>query len=493
MDRLYPLPKAGSLFRQNLKHENFEKLLLQLFLIGLVSVPVTIVALTFVFRLGHTTVFPPSDPHSGWSDSPDTRGSFNVIWICLSTIFTCVYISVHVGVAAVKSVNTDRTWQIITLPALRKVYWLLFNIFAPELMVLVALCELQSAIAGVAFMKRRKVEGWKIRHAFFADMGGFKLANGVEFRKGTDFYEWFDQERPELNFHEIETDIRDRSKANTVLKVLTCLQASWFLIETIMRFGEDLPVSELEVTTCTYIVCAIVTYGCWLRKPYGVDGRITLHTTTTRNILSSQVIVESPVDAREVNRISAYLSPVTAEGTASAELPLRTKPSTAFSWRSLSPTLAEVTDPEKARFQPPEDLPRPLFPNATTTPFNRAYRNPNRSWFIACHISSCVGAFIGIFHAVAFWNTRFVNTQGQWIWRACSLTQVAVPVALVFVTFIEYLYCGIFLWGFLLFLALVYCIARTALFALIWMSFKSLPTDVYRNVHWSWNFVPQWN
>lgn len=388
--------KAGSLFRQNLKDDNFEKLLLQLFLIGLVSVPVTSVALTFVFKLGHASSFPPDDPHTGWVDNPDTRGTFNVIWICLSTIFTCVYISVHVGIPFASNKN-DAAWRLIMQPALRKVYWLLFNIFAPELMVLVALCELQSAIAGVAFMQRRGESGWTIRHAFFADMGGFQLANGTPFCKGTDFYSWFDQERPRLNCSEIETDIRDRSKANTVLKVFTCAQASWFLIETVMRFAENLPVSELEVTTCTYIVCAIVTYGCWLRKPYGVNARITLHTTPHRVFLS-QPTVHSPVEQSPVDvlgllmgGVDPFQAPfppthVEASTSTNPRLPLHTKNSTTFSLGSRSPTLVEPTDPEKMQTQPADaaDLPQPLFANASSTPFNRAYKNPSKAWFSKC-------------------------------------------------------------------------------------------------------------
>jgi len=42
-------------------------------------------------------------------------------------------------------------------------------------MVLVALCEQESAKSGVEFMKHCGQAGWKMHHAFFADVGGFKL------------------------------------------------------------------------------------------------------------------------------------------------------------------------------------------------------------------------------------------------------------------------------------------------------------------------------
>lgn len=123
-----------------------------------------------------------------------------------------------------------------------------------------------------------------MRLSFFADMGGFKLqfsdGKQQDFGSGLDFYEWFAkrEERPsQLDFKEIELDIKDRSKSNGVLKVFTCMQATWLLVETVVRFAQHQPVSELEVTTCAYIVCALVVYSCWLHKPYGVGRRITIH------------------------------------------------------------------------------------------------------------------------------------------------------------------------------------------------------------------------
>lgn len=48
----------------------------------------------------------------------------------------------------------------------------MFNILAPELIVLVAVKEYLSAKKGE---KKIEDEGWTLAHAFFADMGGFKI------------------------------------------------------------------------------------------------------------------------------------------------------------------------------------------------------------------------------------------------------------------------------------------------------------------------------
>lgn len=284
-----PPPRAGTLLRRRLG-DDLEIFFVYLFISGAVSIPIAVIGLFTVFKFGHATSFPPGDPHTGWVETPETRGTLNIISVCASTIFACVYVSVHVDIPN-ETKTGGKVWQYIAQPVLRKLYWLLFNIFAPELMVLVALCERWSAGSGVAFMRSRGAANWTMRLAFFADMGGFKLPaerghkDGRVFNSGLEFYEWFVllKDRPQdLNFKEIELDIRDRSKRNGVLKVFTCLQATWLLIETVVRFAQHQPVSELEVTTCSYIVCALVTYGCWLSKPYGVERRITLRLDGAR-------------------------------------------------------------------------------------------------------------------------------------------------------------------------------------------------------------------
>lgn len=218
-------PRAGRLFRRY-SGSNLELPLIYLFLIGLVSLPFTVLGLLFIFRHGHATAFHPEDPHVGWVENPGRRGTLNIIWTCFSTIFTCVYVSVHIDIPDPQ--KSDRfqeslsrahtipkaavryffaVWRLLSRPVTRKVIWVLFNIYAPELMVMCSLLERKSAKSGVAFMHSRGQAGWKMRHAFFADMGGFKLPDGTLLHTGLEFYEWYDRERPTLNYEEIEHDI----------------------------------------------------------------------------------------------------------------------------------------------------------------------------------------------------------------------------------------------------------------------------------------------
>lgn len=229
--------------------------------------------------------------------------------------------------------------------------------------MLVAMAERRSASSGVVFMHSLGETEWTMRHAFFADMGGFKLPGpdrrGKPFRNGTEFYEWFREKRPKLDYEEILLDICDRSKANVVLKLLTCAQAFWLLVETIVRLVQRRPVSELEVTTCSYIICAVVTYACWLRNPYGVDRRITLHVHNERKESTDPY-----------NSVESMIP----DNTAPTDSLLRHGSTTSRSSSAGSCTVAQDTESQEVK------LPQMIFPGARSTPFNRAYLKPDRSW-----------------------------------------------------------------------------------------------------------------
>lgn len=48
-----------------------------------------------------------------------------------------------------------------------------------------------------------------------------------------------------------DSEIRDKSKANSLAKLLVCLQASWFMLQCITRVAMSLSITLLEV--CTYV------------------------------------------------------------------------------------------------------------------------------------------------------------------------------------------------------------------------------------------------
>ncbi|KAL9019878.1 MAG: hypothetical protein Q9185_002820 [Variospora sp. 1 TL-2023] len=64
--------------------------------------------------------------------------------------------------------------------------------------------------------------------------------------------------------------IQDKRKADTLAKVLVCVQVSWMLVQTISRRIVGYPITLLEVHTLVHVACAIAMYVLWFQKPLDV-------------------------------------------------------------------------------------------------------------------------------------------------------------------------------------------------------------------------------
>jgi hypothetical protein len=64
--------------------------------------------------------------------------------------------------------------------------------------------------------------------------------------------------------------IADKSKADSLAKVLVCGQATWCLVQFIGRKASHLPVTLLEVNTLGHALCALAIYLSWWHKPLDI-------------------------------------------------------------------------------------------------------------------------------------------------------------------------------------------------------------------------------
>lgn len=280
---------AGGLFQRHLGSDQTSFLVTVLTLSSVFSL-VSLIGTIIILVRGHHTQYPSSDPHLGFTPGPTTRGMLNIVSACASTIFTCVYVSVHLDVpdrlrgAQYYEALRAQTHNALGLPNIvlrafgamwrwgdaksftRRLLWVVLNVEAPELIVVVSVLERISARDGIRYMRSRGQKDWTMTIAFFADMGGFQLEDERHLRNSREFLEWFDsiQNGPEgavlLDAPRIQQEIEDRSNADLVWKLFTVVQALWFFIETVARLIEHKAVSPLEAATCSYIVCTVTTY-----------------------------------------------------------------------------------------------------------------------------------------------------------------------------------------------------------------------------------------
>lgn len=123
---------------------------------------------------------------------------------------------------------------------------------------------------------------WTMTHSMYAVMGGFAidtsntetryLPNGRQSMtlatKGLKFIAKYD---PGLLPNILESEVQDKSKADTFSKALTCAQAIWLCTQVLARLPYDLATSILEMNTAVHALCALLLYLMyWLNKPLDV-------------------------------------------------------------------------------------------------------------------------------------------------------------------------------------------------------------------------------
>lgn len=132
---------------------------------------------------------------------------------------------------------------------------------------------------------KKKITRWNSEQAFFATMGGFSVENQYLDRANTKvtirrlFTVDGVLQLAELGLIPTITpeDIADRSKADDVAKVFVLSQITWFGLQVIGRLASDLPVTPLELHTAVHVICAIVMYLLWIKKPYDVRNSLSLN------------------------------------------------------------------------------------------------------------------------------------------------------------------------------------------------------------------------
>lgn len=68
-----------------------------------------------------------------------------------------------------------------------------------------------------------------------------------------------------------EDDLNDRSKSDAFTKIFAIVQITWLVVQSIARVSAGLPLSQLELVTMAYVLCAVIMYSFWWYKPFLVE------------------------------------------------------------------------------------------------------------------------------------------------------------------------------------------------------------------------------
>ena len=224
---------------------------------------------------------------TGWVSSPEGRGTIDIVWSSFLTIFLCTWTAVCLNIPHPDASKLKRLCN--------KAKWMLWAIIGPELVLAVAIGQFASARRSVKRFHGLQHKTWTLRHGFFADMGGILLQprNSTPFlvnsRQLTYLVEHQYMEYPDITAEEIW----DKSKADTLARILTLLQACWLVIQLLGRAILHLATTTLELSAGAIVLCTLGTFVCWLHKPNDVQKGVVLTIEAT----TAQILIDAGDEA----------------------------------------------------------------------------------------------------------------------------------------------------------------------------------------------------
>lgn len=232
-------------------------------------------------------------------------------------------------------------------------------------------------------------------------------------------------------------DLSDRSKSDSFTKAFAIIQSTWLVVQSIARVSAGLSISELELATMAYVLCAIIIYAFWWYKPFSVTHVTILHYD------------EKDLPGYAANRF---------EDRSEFRYSQVWRRVSDLSWDSFMELIGD------------------------TGPLG------------AMHIQMfyIVGTIFSAIHLSA-WNWTFVNPVSRILWRSFGVAATgAAPLALTLMLVLDKNWLGgipekvaqisfAFIFG-------AYVIARLGLLVLVMYSFRSMPASVYETVDWTTYF-----
>ncbi|KAL6814652.1 hypothetical protein V8C40DRAFT_107654 [Trichoderma camerunense] len=237
---------------------------------------------------------------SNYVSSPNTRGTLDILWSSLFTIFACTWTLQHPNVPAQRNGSRfgqaenvkwmsaqwrstqwrNAKWGLKSL--YRNMLRMLWTVIAPELIMIAAFNDLMKAREILHKMRKYAQEdgvAWSSAHSYLANMGGFVIRyKPTEERNHHNPYhlngeciyllrqKGYITKLPNIT----EEEIRDKSKGDIFVKLIALGQIVWSTIQIIVRAVRRLPVSPLEVAVVAFAISAVFIYCLYWNKPQRV-------------------------------------------------------------------------------------------------------------------------------------------------------------------------------------------------------------------------------
>ena len=196
----------------------------------------------------------------GWVDSPNTRGTLDIVWACLFTTSLCTWTALRLNIPA----PTDKQ-------LLRQIRWVFQAFLAPEYLVFLATIQKIEARRSIREWEEVGCSFWTLRYGLFANMGGFRLrpsdhpAFPINSKQLLYLVKHSYLSPPMIT----SANIINKEAPESFQNFLNFVQLVWFILQCSGRAIQHLPTTTLELATIGLIVCTFVTNYQWRFKPRG--------------------------------------------------------------------------------------------------------------------------------------------------------------------------------------------------------------------------------
>lgn len=395
--------------------------------------------------------------------NPDVRGSLQIVWICLTTLFVCVYQVLKLNLPDPRDQHAHPT----TIRVLKTIGLAFLVLLAPEVVLTESIFELKDA------RKKRKSlneaahdsgHSWSLIQTFYANMGGIvvKQENGnLAPVDGATLAKLIERgyiiARPPLT----DTEIMDKSKDDVFSKTIAIGQILYFSIDFLARIIQSTPTSQLELGVASTALYSVISYilGWWKPKSIETPTVIELRQTSHGDANGSQL------GADESSDVATLL-----DGVPGRRL------------RSSGPHVRDVVTKGSL---PPMD--------GKLGSYLRVLRHSEADDESLPMVMCCLLVSIppGAIH-VAGWNFPFPSVADTWLWRSSSIAATAAGPAIIGLLIVAVLlddvseaissFSAIV---FTLTLTLTYVVARVILVVLMIRLLFYLPPQAFHATSWS--------
>jgi len=253
---------------------------------------IALCARTEGYTVFEPTCSAPTEPVN-FVSAPNSRGTLEILWSSLFTIFACTWTIQHPNVPEQRDGRFpgwkgDIRWGLRR--AIESLKLAVATILAPEIVICIAWCDLYAARHVCSKLDNfAKDDGvpWTMAHGHYATMGGFviRVKKTSENNLGssqpyhltsTDFCYLRENGHIPTLPHITEEEIRDKSKSDPLLKTLAVGQILWSIVQISVRTIRGLSISLLELSVLAFAACALVVYLLYWNKPKNLNTATTV-------------------------------------------------------------------------------------------------------------------------------------------------------------------------------------------------------------------------